>query len=220
MVNARSLLVSFEASEVTIQALHDEHIDDVAALHHSGIPGGLLSELGPSFLRELYRAIDASDDGFVLVAVDASGDVVGFVSGVVTLRSAYLTVLKRSPHLVFRIASAILSWRRVKRIYDVLRYPAKFPADLPAAELLSIVVASAARGKGVADALVSALIAEFERRGVDDVRVMVGARLERAVRLYERLGFTLATRIMTHGEPSLVMVRRGAAASIDDRSLS
>ena len=79
-------------------------------------------------------------------------------------------------------------------------------SDLPAAELLAIAVAPAARGRGTGRQLVTALTSEFQRRGVGAVRVVVGEDNEAAIGLYERCGFTKAARIEVHrGTPSQVL---------------
>jgi ribosomal protein S18 acetylase RimI-like enzyme len=56
------------------------------------------------------------------------------------------------------------------------------------AELVSLAVAPEARGQGVGTALMDAVDAELERRGVRDLEVAVMAGNDRALRFYERRG--------------------------------
>ncbi|HEY8860301.1 MAG TPA: GNAT family N-acetyltransferase [Gaiellales bacterium] len=56
------------------------------------------------------------------------------------------------------------------------------------AELVSLAVAPEARGQGLGTALMDAVDAELERRGVRDLEVAVMAGNDRALRFYERRG--------------------------------
>lgn len=62
------------------------------------------------------------------------------------------------------------------------------------ARLHSLYVRSAVRGTGLADAIVSHLCAEAARRGIAQLSLGVLEDNRRAVRLYERHGFTMATK--------------------------
>jgi ribosomal protein S18 acetylase RimI-like enzyme len=173
-----------------------------ASLHASQITEGFLSSLGRPFLTRLYRRVARSPQSFVLVA-QQDDTVVGFVAG-----SEDVRVLYRSFLLHDGVAAAISalpqlarSWRRV---VETLRYPTGGGAEpdgerpLPPAELLAIAVAPDARGHGTGRQLVDALTNEFRRRGVDAVRVVVGADNDAAIGLYERCGFAKAVRIEVH----------------------
>jgi len=188
--------------------MRPEEAPQVAALHREGIPTGILSELGPAFLTELYRAIAASPDGFVYVGLDECGSVCGFISGTTSLKRIFRAVLLRrgwrfAPHML----RAALRPSRLRRVVEAVFYPARFPDDLPQAELLSVVVDARARGSGVAGELMRALLDEFARRGVQRIKVMVGERLERANAYYLKHGFSHVATIRTHGEPARIYVR-------------
>jgi len=78
---------------------------------------------------------------------------------------------------------------------------------LPPAELVSIAVEPAARGAGVASALIRSVLEEFAVRGVGAARVTAGATNRAARRLYERTGFRLHSEMEIHpGEPAAVYV--------------
>jgi ribosomal protein S18 acetylase RimI-like enzyme len=66
--------------------------------------------------------------------------------------------------------------------------------------LASLVVADGARGNGVGSALMDAVDAELERRGVEDVEIGVDTGNEAAVRLYEERGYRPDFRIF-YGSP-------------------
>jgi len=68
------------------------------------------------------------------------------------------------------------------------------------AELAHLSVAEGARGSGVGSALMDAMDAELERRGVEDVEIGVDTGNEMAVHLYEGRGFRPDFRIF-YGSP-------------------
>jgi ribosomal protein S18 acetylase RimI-like enzyme len=172
-----------------------------------GIPGGILAELGPSVLTTLYRALAAGDYGFVFVAVGPDDRVLGFIAGVTDIGKMYRSVLLQHA-LRFALVGLryVLNFRTLRRIFATLLYPARTKGVWPDAELLSIVLASEARGSGAASTLLRALLDEFRRRGVDRIRVMVGAELDRANAYYRKHGFVLAGQIDRHGQPANVYV--------------
>ena len=63
-----------------------------------------------------------------------------------------------------------------------------WPVGAALAELVSLAVAPEARGQGLGTALMDAVDAELERRGVRDLEVAVMAGNDRALRFYERRG--------------------------------
>jgi ribosomal protein S18 acetylase RimI-like enzyme len=186
-----------------------------AALHSSEISEGFLPSLGPRFLARLYRRVVRSSGSFLLVALD-DGKAVGFVAGTEDVRELYRTFLLRDGVIATLAAlpRVTSSWRRV---VETLHYGASAGKRgkrgehegvqaLPPAELLAIAVAPEARGRGAGSLLVEALTAEFARRGIRAIRVVVGAGNESAIRLYERCGFTTAAGMEVHkGTPSQVL---------------
>jgi ribosomal protein S18 acetylase RimI-like enzyme len=63
-----------------------------------------------------------------------------------------------------------------------------WPVGSHLAELLSLAVAPNTRGQGLGTALMDAVDAELDRRGVRDLEVAVMAGNDRALRFYERRG--------------------------------
>jgi ribosomal protein S18 acetylase RimI-like enzyme len=66
-----------------------------------------------------------------------------------------------------------------------------WPVGSHIAELVSLAVAPASRGHGVGTALMDAVDAELELRGIADLEVAVMAGNDRARRFYERRGLRL-----------------------------
>jgi ribosomal protein S18 acetylase RimI-like enzyme len=180
----------------------------VARLHAGTITGGFLVKLGPRFLASLYRGIAADDQSLVLVARDG-GRVIGFCAYTDNVAGLYRRVLRRRAlGLALGALPRALDPRILKEVLDTLRYPQKqATGDLPASELLTLGVDGSQRGRGVGRQLVEACIEKARERGQQRVKVLAGAELEPANKLYRSLGFDLATQISQHGEPLNVLVR-------------
>ncbi len=71
-----------------------------------------------------------------------------------------------------------------------------WPAGAHLAELISLAVAPDARGRGLGTALMDAVDAELERRGVRDLEVAVMAGNDRARRFYERRGLRVGELLL------------------------
>ena len=177
----------------------------VAELHAQCIDGGFLSTLGPRFLALLYEAIDASPDGVLLVEEDG-GHVNGFISGAGNLRTIRDALLRRPLRLGLALLPA-LTPRRLARIVETLRYTNTDADGLPTAELLSIAVAPANRGCGIAERLYRRLSSHWQQRGVEAFRIVVGDGLAPAQKFYRRMGAVPAGQLHLHaGQGSTVFV--------------
>jgi ribosomal protein S18 acetylase RimI-like enzyme len=178
-----------------------------ADLHVAEISDGFLSSLGRPFLTRLYRRVLREPGSFLLVA-ESDGNAIGFIAGAEDVGALYRAFIRHDgvPATIAALPKIVRSWRRV---WETLRYPAgghEDAAPLPAAELLSVAVAPAARGRGVGRLLVQAFTTELTRRRVAGARVVVGADNEAAIRLYEQCGFAKVARIEVHrGTPSQVL---------------
>jgi len=191
-----------------IEALTNDFARQAAELHIKNIPTGFISSLGINFVTALYGCIAEDNNSFSFVAVD-DGKVIGFVAFSTNLSKLYKYVgLKRGFKFGFILARKMVSFRVIKKVFDNIFYPSKMAKmNLPDAELLSIVVASQGRGKGVANQLVDAGFAECRKRSIERVKVLVAAGNEPANKLYQKCGFELATQIESHGVKSNIYVR-------------
>lgn len=83
-------------------------------------------------------------------------------------------------------------------------------------EITNVAVASDARRRGVARALIEELTARLKRRGIDRIVLEVRVSNEPAIRLYEQTGFqTVGTRKNFYEKPiedAYVMVRQPAVS--------
>lgn len=181
----------------------------IARLHVHGISKGFLSRMGETVLADLYAAIDANRLGFVFVAIDADGEVAGYVAGATSVGALYRSiVIRHGWRYIFQVARYALRPRMLMGIIESVFYPAKTATRYPDAELLSIVVRDNARGTGVADELLEALKEELTARGCDRFKLTVGSGLDRANAFYRKHGFKKVGTIESHGRTANVMVYR------------
>jgi ribosomal protein S18 acetylase RimI-like enzyme len=179
----------------------------IAELHCSAIDQGFLAELGPAFLTLLYKALDQSPSSVLIV--DVKGQVLrGFVSGGTGLGPVYRNLLKRLPDLILALWPVLFSYRKLRRIAELLLHTGKsMDTELPSAELYSIAVASEFRGAGVAEGLYKSLHNEFAARGIARFKIVVGETLAPAQAFYRKMGAAPAARIEVHsGARSTVFV--------------
>jgi ribosomal protein S18 acetylase RimI-like enzyme len=182
----------------TICPLTAGHAAQVAALHQAGIHTGFLSSLGPRFLTQLYAAIPATAAGFGFVA-ESQGRVIGFIACAERLGAVYKQALRaRGLRMALALFPAIFRWGVARRIVETLLYPSRLVDNYPAAEVLSVVVAPAARGLGAARDLMNQAFAEFRRRGIHQLKVQVWTENPAAKRYYEKCGFHLAGQMSHH----------------------
>jgi len=190
-----------------IERLKKEFVTDIAQLHYRGIPTGFLSSLGPKFLSALYDAIAQSDNAFGFVARE-NQRTLGFIAFTDNLSRLYKSVIKQNFfRFSFLLARKLLRWSRIKKVFQTLLYPGKTKKlDLPAAELLAIVISEQARGRGLASRLMQAGLDECKRRNLDKVKILVAAENLPANKLYYKSGFVLLGQIQSHNIPSNIYV--------------
>ena len=179
----------------------------LARMHAEALPRAFLPLLGDRFMRRLYRAMVRDPQAVVVVAEEGTA-VVGFASGVASVKAFYRRFYRR--HGLPAALGAVPRLVRpgiLRRIRETARYPAG-ARDLPQAELLSIAVEGTSRSKGVGRVLGEGIVAGLARRGADRVKVVVAGDNEGARTFYRRLGFEPLEEIEVHeGTTSDVLVR-------------
>lgn len=179
----------------------------VARLHVAAIDRGFLSSLGEPFLASLYEGLASSRSAFVITATYA-GDLLGFICGATSTRRAYLDFMlsRRSPGAALRLLPRLVSLATVRRVAETLLYPARqAEVPLPPAEILNFCVSEARRGQGVGRRLFQALLAEFDRRSVREIRIVTGVDQRSAQDFYDRVGAQRAAELEIHeGKTSIV----------------
>ncbi len=177
----------------------------LARLHASEISTGFLRMLGPGFMKVLYRALIGWKGAVVPVVVDGGGPV-AFTVGVEDVGEFYRHFAKRHGWRAGLAAlPRLVRPSNLRRAWETFRY-GQDQVEVPA-ELLSMVVAPRARGRGLSLMLGARLLDELSQRGVPAVKVVVGSENETALGAYRKMGFKDAERIQVHaGETSEVLV--------------
>jgi glycosyltransferase involved in cell wall biosynthesis/ribosomal protein S18 acetylase RimI-like enzyme len=188
----------------------------MARLHADGMPEAFLPTLGPRFLARLYRALAADPDAVALVAEGVDG-VVGFAAGVPSVGGFYRRFARgHGPAAALAAAPRLVRPTVARRLLETVRYPAAGNGNgpLPDAELLSIAVAPGWRAGGTGRALADGVLDGLAGRGVDDIKVVVGAANQGANRFYAKVGFCDAGQLTVHqGTPSNVWIRSCRSSS-------
>jgi glycosyltransferase involved in cell wall biosynthesis/ribosomal protein S18 acetylase RimI-like enzyme len=179
----------------------------LAQLHATEIATGFLPMLGPGFMKVLYQAL-IDWKGSIVLVVDDGGGPVGFTVGVEDVGEFYSHFYKRHGWRAGLAAlPRLIRPSNLRRAWETFRY-GKDQVDVPA-ELLSMVVAPRARGKGLSVMLGARLLEELTERGANAVKVTVGSENETAIGAYRKMGFKDTERIQVHaGESSEVLVWR------------
>ena len=152
----------------------------VVTLHEQRIADGFLVTLGPRFLARLYQRVLRSPDDILLVA-GPPGRVDGYVA-VATDTARFYRSFVRHDAVPAALAAAPALLRHPRRAWETFRYGTGGSGehhDLPAAEILSVAVASDATGAGVGGSLLRAALAELEGRGITSVQVVTAIDNER-----------------------------------------
>jgi len=139
---------------------------------------------------------------------EGNDKILGFIAFTTNLNKLYKSgITKSGLKFAFLLAGKIFSLKTIKKVFETLFYPNRIKKlDLPSAELLSVVVAKDAQGKGLGAKLVQKGLAECAKRKLDKVKVLVGADNKPANELYQKCGFELVGQIENHGVLSDVYV--------------
>jgi len=170
----------------------------ISDIHQKEIKEGFLSSLKKNFLAKIYLAIIGSKNSFCVVA-EENKEIVGFIAGTANLNKFYFCFLKKYFfQAVFLLFPLFFSFKKIKKIIEVLFYPKK-EKDLPKAELLTLSVKKEFQGQGIASRMLERFVFEMKNRGVDSFKVVVGEKLLPAIKFYEKSGFKFFKNIKIHG---------------------
>jgi ribosomal protein S18 acetylase RimI-like enzyme len=193
-----------------------EDASAVATLHCTSISEGFLATLGTAFLRRLYRRMVQSRHAFLIVSTSGEGhakqSIAGFVAGSGDLPGLYRQFMMRDGLMAAWSAAPRLV-AAAPRAIETFRYGARQPksdetteAEDGEVELLSLAVDPTHRRHGRGSSLVAAFLDQATRSGAPSARVVVGARNERAIRVYRAAGFEPVGTVELHrGAASLVL---------------
>jgi len=178
-------------------------LDGMARCHELSFPGYFMTEMGPGWLRALYRHFIQHEQGIAVVVTDEADEVLGFaVGGAATIRAEFLrTALYRYPHLIIGkfvtvgIVRRKLS-REILRRFSPGRQEAQTATTRPpqaagarVGDLLSIGVFPHSQGSGAAGKLIGYFGDLCAEAGYTVLELSVEADNLRAVAFYKKLGW-------------------------------
>lgn len=189
-----------------------DFLKNVIRIHRIEISQGFLSSLGDNALALLFSHTSESRFGRLLIAKDAaSGQVVGFLLGTVDTGVFYKDFLcKKGLKAIFVLAPKLLSFEKVRKVFETLFYPTKGALKVfPKPELLDIAVLKEYKGTGVAQLLFKEFSKKLRDIGIEEFKITTGESLVGAQRFYEKLGAEKAGEVEVHKrEKTLIYIYR------------
>lgn len=177
----------------------------MTGIHVRAFEHFFLTQLGPMFLREYYRAVYKYDAGITLVACSPDlGSVEGFAAGFVDPPAFYAHLRSRRLRLAFAalpqlLRNPALLPRLLGNARRVTRNGLQAPSSRES-ELASIAVSPLAQGKGLGKLLVKAFLAQSRRFGADCVSLTTDAYgNDRVHGFYQTLGFRVRETFIAQG---------------------
>ncbi|MDR0849785.1 MAG: GNAT family N-acetyltransferase [Propionibacteriaceae bacterium] len=172
----------------------------LAALHEKNFPDYYLTQLGTPLLTSFYLHFLSHPNNLCVIATGASGvdGLALFVDDYDTQMAAFYRKYWRS--LVVGILRGFLRHpARVlvgtfKRVAGLFSHDSVIVPNLPRVTLLSIVVESSIRGKGLGRELVQTGTAALSARGVSTYYLSVVATNTAAIAFYEKIGLAIVSQ--------------------------
>ena len=184
---------------VALSQLKDDHLKQLAQLHHS-VMHTLLADLGlPMVLR--YYQIACSDNSVVgICALNPSKKIIGWAIGSPhpdkinsSLRTPLIWFILQMLRLVF--TRPLVFWQLIS---SVLSPFAETEMKSDAIELTYIGVEADQRGRGLGKDLLNAFIEASRAAGYRSVKLSVEKENESAIALYKKTGFKI-TKTFSEG---------------------
>jgi colanic acid biosynthesis glycosyl transferase WcaI len=197
-------------SDIVVRRAEPIDAAALAVLHTAAFPDYFLTQLGPSFLRRYYAAFLSEPHTVVIGSLD--GRLAGFVAGTTDLarfrRGLYRPNLLHFPLIVAGrfVTNRVVRHHVFSRLHHVRLAICSLsgrngPHDQArsangelVSSLFSICVEPWAQGTGVAEAVMTAYLDLERERGARMVRLSVFDDNARAIRFYERSGWSAVER--------------------------
>ena len=195
------------ATRFILQPLAAADAPAVGRLYQQAIPQAIFARLGDQFTARFLSWIHAQPRSHVWAAHDERGQIAGMIAGSLDRDADYARIVAgHRCEIAWRVLCrlhrpSVLAWLAAAAAGALARRPAAFrTAPAPSAELLAIAVAPAARGSGLAAALVEAMESQFLAWGhARPYKILTRADNARANAFYQRLGARLAAQCRTRG---------------------
>jgi len=197
-----------------------EHASDVARLHHKELFWSFNGQLGPDHVRELYEALVSSKFFFGYV-IYRKAQLLGFVTATTdsgqirsSIRQAYRHKLLRVAGLMSRHPSFLLGI-----LESLFVVPIAFKRHGTKAEWLTFVTNTEVSYLTplVAIKLIDAVRDHFHACGIQIYLAQGVKQNPKAMRLYEKLGWEVAARLVIHNIYIYRSNARGAAIVLNKK---
>ena len=187
--------------ELELLAMGREHASDVARLHYKELSWSFNGHLGPEHMRELYEALVCSEAFFGYV-IYRKGLLLGFVTATTdsgqmrsSIRRVYRGKLFSVMALLVRYPSFLIGV-----LESLFIVPVSFRRYATKAEWLTFVTNTEVGYLTplVAIKLIDAVRDHFHACGVSTYLAQGVKQNPKAIRLYEKLGWEIAAKLMIH----------------------
>jgi ribosomal protein S18 acetylase RimI-like enzyme len=186
------------ATSATVRLATLADLSSIVSVHEAAFDGFFLTELGPSFLRQLYRGFIAENGGICCVVEtvlpDGSTNLSGFVAGALWPKEFFRHLLYRRG-LYFALAAIPALCRRPGRFLPRLFFALKYRGEAPpvaqqGALLSSLGVRPGVTRAGFGSILVDAFCSSAASKGANQVYLTTDSDDNVAVnRFYLKAGF-------------------------------
>jgi ribosomal protein S18 acetylase RimI-like enzyme len=198
------------------QALRAATPADLGAMAHihatSGTPG-LLTDMGESFLRDVYyTGLLASPVGKALV-IEIGGSVIGFVTYSPDSGRLFSQIFRRRIGATL-VALVRSSFRKPRVLVDFVQTVVTIDktgegSDIPA-EIVSLEIAPAQQGVGLGFFLLQSAVADLQAAGTKRIKARILVENRAVERLHPPLGFRRGAQFRLHGRDWILMVLEDA----------
>ena len=187
---------------VSIIQAQIENVFGMAQCHTFAFPGRFMTEMGPRWLRALYRFYIKHPDSVCYVAVDSSDKVVGFaVGGEPNIREKFFhAAMLCYPHLIFwrfltrSLVRVVLLEELFKKLHLKRKESSSGNVSVnkispKSGNLLSICVLPDYKGTDIANQLIEAFQKACTAKGYRRLTLSVLSENSRAIAFYKKHGW-------------------------------
>lgn len=191
-------MTATRTTEVWIELLTLEDLDQLAPLHLQAFAGTLGARLGHAYAKAMLTWFVTYEQGTCLAARDVRGRLVGYVLGAPCGYTAALRKAVRASAMIGLVMNPLLVLRPafVRKVGQTLGLGPTTGADVARAagdyQLVAIGVSAASRGQGIGLALLRAFASRAFARGARRLALDVYAHNASAIRAYEAAGWQVA----------------------------
>ena len=174
------------------------NLADIAKCHKEVFQGQFMTEMGPVWLKDMYGFFQNYHAGFVIIAQEKSGQVIGFVAGGDSqTRQLFLSRAKRRHILLLFqkfITSNIVRKKLLAELFRQLKIRNNRKKEhrkviRKSGNLLSIGVLPEYQGSEIANKLMEQFIDASQKNGAEILKLSVRLENDRAINFYKKHGW-------------------------------